>query len=102
MSNDPKTLSIKIMDKEYQISCPADEEEALKRSARYLNDQMTEIRSTGKVVGVDRVAVMAALNITNDLLMGSKNASSTQDVTNRRVKMLNEKIANALPTMGQT
>ena len=102
MSNDLTTLNVKIMDKEYKISCPADEEDALKRSARYLNEQMMEIRSTGKVVGVDRVAVMAALNITNELLMGSKNASSTQDVTNRRVKMLNEKIASALPSMGQT
>ena len=89
------------MDKESQISCPADEEDALKRSARYLNEQMLEIRSTGKVVGVDRVAVMAALNITNDLLMGSKNASSNQDVANRRIKMLNEKIANILPSSEQ-
>ena len=97
MSNDVKTLSINIMDKEYQISCPADEEEALLRSARYLSEQMMEIRSTGKVVGVDRVAVMAALNIANELLRGSKNASSNQDVANRRLKMLNEKISSILP-----
>ena len=96
MSNDVKTLSINIMDKEYQISCPADEEEALLRSARYLSEQMMEIRSTGKVVGVDRVAVMAALNIANELLRGSKNASSNQDIANRRLKMLNEKISSIL------
>ena len=101
MSNDLTTLTIKIMDKEYKISCPAEEEDALKRSARYLNEQMTEIRSTGKVVGVDRVAVMAALNITNDLLTGSKQASSNLDVTNRRIKMLNEKIISALPSAEQ-
>ena len=97
MSNAVKTLSINIMDKEYQISCPADEEEALLRSARYLSEQMMEIRSTGKVVGVDRVAVMAALNIANELLRGSKNASSNQDIANRRLKMLNEKISSILP-----
>ena len=97
MSNDVKTLSINIMDKEYQIACPADEEEALLRSARYLSEQMMEIRSTGKVVGVDRVAVMAALNIANELLRGSKNASSNQDIANRRLKMLNEKISSILP-----
>ena len=97
MSNDVKTLRINIMDKEYQISCPADEEEALLRSARYLSEQMMEIRSTGKVVGVDRVAVMAALNIANELLRGSKNASSNQDIANRRLKMLNEKISSILP-----
>lgn len=85
------------MDKEYQISCPADEEEALLRSARYLSEQMMEIRSTGKVVGIDRVAVMAALNIANELLRGSKNASSNQDIANRRLKMLNEKISSILP-----
>ena len=78
MSNDIKTLSVNIMDKEYQISCPADEEDALKRSARYLNEQMLEIRSTGKVVGVDRVAVMAALNITNDFLSVDREHQNSQ------------------------
>lgn len=98
MSNKVKTLSIRIMDKEYQISCPADEEDALLRSARYLNDQMMEIRATGKVVGVDRVAVMAALNISNDLLKNGEAASSNQDIANRRIQMLNEKIASFLPS----
>jgi len=57
-----------VLDKEYQIACPPNEREALLESARYLNDKMREIRDSRKMVGSERVAIMAALNITHDLL----------------------------------
>ena len=63
-----KTLTVQILDKEYCIACPADERANLESAARYLDGKMREIRSGGKVIGADRVAVMAALNITHDLL----------------------------------
>ena len=62
------TVSVKILEKEYQVACPDDEVDALTASARYLDKQMTEIRDTGKVFGLDRIAVMAALNIANEFL----------------------------------
>jgi len=61
-------VTIRVLDKEYQIACPPNEREALLESARYLNDKMREIRDTRKMVGSERVAIMAALNITHDLL----------------------------------
>ena len=54
--SDSKILSISIMQKEFQVACPADEEEALLRAARYLHEQMEEIRSSGRVVGLDRIS----------------------------------------------
>ena len=64
----PNTVTVHILDKEYCIACPADERANLESAARYLDGKMREIRSSGKVIGADRIAVMAALNITHDLL----------------------------------
>lgn len=61
-------VDITILDKEYRVACPPNEREALERAARFLDGKMREIRHTGKVIGNDRVAVMAALNITHELL----------------------------------
>ena len=64
----PNTVSVDILDKEYQVACPPDEEAALTQAARYLDQHMRDIRSTGKVIGLERVAIMAALNISPELL----------------------------------
>ena len=61
-------LADNILDKEYQFSCPKEEEEALIKSAQYLSKNMREIRDSGKVIGTDRIAVMAALNLTDQFL----------------------------------
>lgn len=63
-----REITVKILDKEYQFSCPKEEEEALIRSAQYLSKNMREIRDSGKVIGTDRIAVMAALNLTDQFL----------------------------------
>ena len=64
----PNTVSVDILEKEYQVACPPDEEMALTQAARYLDQHMRDIRSTGKVMGLERVAIMAALNISHELL----------------------------------
>ena len=62
------TVTVRILEKEYFVSCPQDERADLLDSAEFLNKRMREIRDTGKVVGADRIAVMAALNMANELL----------------------------------
>lgn len=66
--NDPLTVTVRIMAREYTVACPADEHEALVASADYLNERMTAIRRRGKALGAERIAVMAALNLARDLL----------------------------------
>ena len=62
MSNSgSKTLTISVMQKEFQVACPAGEEESLLRAAQHLSEQMESIRSSGKVVGMDRIAIMIAI-----------------------------------------
>lgn len=68
MSQQPTTVEVNILDKEYLVSCPPDARDALRESARHLDAKMREIRATGKVFGTERIAVMAALNITHEML----------------------------------
>ena len=62
------TVTVTILDKEYQVACPEEQEADLVASAKYLDKQMRAIRETGKVIGLERIAVMAALNISYELL----------------------------------
>ena len=68
MTNPSAQVSVRILDKEYQVACPPEERTDLLDSAEVLNAMMLEIRDSGRVVGLDRIAVMAALNMANDLL----------------------------------
>lgn len=62
-----QTVTVYILDKEYHIVCPVNERMNLERAAAYLDGKMRDIRRGGKVVGGDRIAVLAALNITHEL-----------------------------------
>jgi len=89
-------VTIRILDKEYQIACSEEERHSLLDSARYLDERMKEIRNTGKVVGSERVAVMAALNITHDLLQSRMQAQNNVAVDGAKLKNLQEKVETAL------
>ena len=92
----PNTVTVHILDKEYCIACPADERANLESAARYLDGKMREIRSGGKVIGADRIAVMAALNITHDLLHKQQRLDQAADSTRAKVRDLLERVDGAL------
>ncbi|MAD57465.1 MAG: cell division protein ZapA [Porticoccus sp.] len=75
---DNKTVNIHILDKDYQVSCPSEESDALINSAKKLNSQMQTIRNSGNVIGVERIAVMAALNLTYEISKIEKRLSSEE------------------------
>lgn len=68
MSADPKALQINVMGREFRVACPENEQKELLEAVDYLNKKMDEIRDNGKVIGVERIAIMAALNIAHELL----------------------------------
>jgi cell division protein ZapA len=68
MSNPTKTLEVKILDRELHIACPEEERGELLDAVAYLDKRMREIRDAGKIASVERIALMAALNITHELL----------------------------------
>jgi len=90
------TVTVKILDKEYQVACPPEEVDALTTSARYLDDQMRTIRESGKVFGLDRIAVMAALNIANEYINNRDSLSSTQGLVDAKVTELADRVSQAL------
>lgn len=96
MSGDTARVSVRILEKEYQFACPANEQNDLIRSAEFLNARMKQIRDTGSVVGTDRIAVMAALNLANDLLKGRNRDSSQESRLGTRLKVLRERVESAL------
>ena len=98
MAGDVTTISVKILDKDYQVSCPVDEVDALTASARYLDEQMAEIRESGKVIGSDRIAVIAALNIANEFLNNRESLEVTQDLLGDSLNELTKRVSQALAT----
>ena len=90
------SVTVHILDKEYSIMCPQEERTNLVSAARYLDGKMREIRSGGKVIGADRIAVMAALNITHDLLHKQQRLDQEADSTRAKVRDLLERVDGAL------
>ena len=96
MSESARVVSIKILDKEYQIGCPPDERAALIDSAELLNSKMREIRDSGRVVGLERIAVMAALNMANELIRSRDRGEVLETKAKAKVRAMRERVEGAL------
>ena len=90
-----KGINISIMGKDFSVACPLEEQEDLLEAARFLDSNMKDIQKTGKIIGVERCAIMAALNIANDLLKLQKTTVSQSQIENR-LQSLQEKIDSVL------
>jgi cell division protein ZapA len=89
-------VSVRILDKEYQVACPASERTDLLDSAEVLNNKMREIRDSGRIVGLDRIAVMAALNMANDLLHAQERDKSLEGDISIRLKLISDRVESVL------
>jgi cell division protein ZapA len=97
-----KSVSIHIMGNEYHVSSPENEIEKLENAARALDKRMREIKEGGRVIGLERVAVMAALNLSYELMHGeSSSAEETAQIDSRLLK-LTEKVDSALAANAQS
>ena len=93
--DDKATVTIRVLEKDYQVACPAEERAALLESARYLDEKMREIRDSRKMIGSERVAVMAALNITHDLLQCREGGGDASAVDSK-LRQLQNKVEAAI------
>ena len=89
------TVSIDILDKSYQVACEPEQEAELKQAANDLDDQMRAIRSTGKVIGLERVAIIAALNLSHQVLV-MKSGGQPEDPLEEQLKTITSRIDEAL------
>ena len=95
------TVDIRVLDKEYQVSCPPEERDALLNAAHQLDERMRSIRNSGSVIGLERIAVMAALNLSYELSKAESN-TSTNNAVSETLRRLDDKLGQALKGMEQT
>ncbi|WP_045225166.1 cell division protein ZapA [Methyloterricola oryzae] len=98
MSEGKLPIKVHILGKEYPVVCSEDEEHELIVAARYLDDKMRKIRDTGRVIGTERIAVMAALNIAHELIQAQSQNKLLSSSFGDRMNALHEKIDAALGT----
>lgn len=96
MSENMTQVSVRILEKEYQIACPVDARTDLLNSAAMLNSKMREIRDSGKVIGLDRIAVMAALNMANELIRAHSRDEEIELSLGNRLKTMRERVEVAV------
>lgn len=90
-----KKVNILILGKEYQIVCPAEEEAGLTQAAQHLDKQMRNIRDGGKVIGLERIAIMTALNLSHELLQANAKSTTLQS-SEQNSQRLHDKLDSAL------
>jgi cell division protein ZapA len=88
-------LTLRLLDRELKVACPPEQQQELLESARQLDARMREIRDVGKVVGVEKIALMAALNLAHELLQVQQSGQSTGDFS-QRLQRMQEKIDDCL------
>lgn len=96
MSDEPVQVNIKILEKEYRIACQPHQQEDLRTSARLLDQRMREIHKHGRVIGTDRIAVMAALNIAHDLVQLQRARPVFDEDAAQRLQRLQVQVNTAL------
>jgi cell division protein ZapA len=85
--SEARSLQITIMGRDFRVACPEDEQSGLLEAVDYLNRKMIEIRDTGKVIGLERIAIMAALNIAHELLSTKVGGFDMGEIKRRMTRM---------------
>lgn len=93
---DTSTVTVHIMDREFRVNCDKSEQKNLLDSATSLDQRMRQIRETGRVIGVDRIAIMAALNLASELLSTEDNSGDMVDSVNDAIERMQGKITKSL------
>ncbi len=89
-------ISVDILDREYQFACEAGEREALKAAAVFLDERMREIKNAGRLMALERIAVMTALNLSDELLKLQNTEKRRQETVDNRIRMLANELDDAL------
>ena len=93
---EPKTVEVNLLGRSYRVACDDNEREALMQAVAYLDAKMNEIRKVGKVMGAERIAVMAALNVAHELLSVKLGAGFDVGHAKRRLLALESQIDAAI------
>jgi cell division protein ZapA len=95
-SSEIKPVTVHIMGNEYHVSSPEDQIEKLEKAAKELDRRMREVKSTGNIVGIERIAVMVALNLSYEVLENQSTEKKSSVEVEQKIKQLQQKIDSAL------
>lgn len=96
MSQSPEPVTVRIVDREYRVVCSPDQRRTLMESALFLDQQMREIRDSGKVSSMDKIAVMAALNLAEEVLRLRQSVVDRREKVDARVRDLADRLDRAM------
>lgn len=96
MSDEIHKTSVQILDKTYQIKCSEDEVSGLLRSASYLDHKIKQLNNSGRLINIEQTVMIAALNITHELLQEREQKEDLINSLNKRIKTLQTKVKNAV------
>jgi cell division protein ZapA len=91
-----ETITVSILDRDYQFTCEPEERKALREAAAYLDDRMRVIRGSGRLMQMERIALMAALNMSDELLKLKRNERDRKEKVDSRIHMLVNELDDAL------
>ena len=89
-------ITVSILDRDYQFACQPDERKALKEAALFLDERMRSIKGSGRLMTLERIAVMTALNLSDELLKLQKNEKHRQENVDSRIRLLANELDDAL------
>jgi cell division protein ZapA len=91
-----ETITVSILDRDYQFTCEPEERKALREAAAYLDDRMRAIRGSGRLMAMERIALMTALNMSDELLKLKRNERDRKEKVDSRIHMLVSELDDAL------
>ena len=100
MKKSPKGVNVSIMGREYAVACADEQRDALSQAAMHLDIKMREIQKSGKLIGMEKCAIMAALNITHELLSAQAKQGES-DKLGARVSTILDKLDVAMQEQAQ-
>ena len=89
-------IAVEILGKSYKVRCPQDKVQELQNAAGYVDKEMRKLRDTGNIVGLDRIAVVAALNIAYELLTSERKENTDIDVMSVKIREMQKKVESVL------
>ena len=96
MNQTPEPVSVIILDKKYQFACDPEQRNDLVEAARYLDECMGDIRESGRLMSLERIALQAALNFSADILKLRRSETQREDQIDKRIRNLADQVDNAL------
>lgn len=97
MSSPSEPITVRILEREYRVMCTPDQRRDLMESALFLDQQMRQIRDSGRISSIDKIAVMAALNLAEEILKLRQQSVDRRETVDQRIRQMADQLERALP-----